>query len=163
MTQLFAQFNERNNWVILTLKVESLVELKFDPTFKVKISQFFSQCTDRKNESFLPKSWDTGGIIIRLGKASNWRKFESIWLSMLSQLDSQCWVNLTLNVESIWLSMLSQFDSQCWVNSTLNVESIWLKYSPVTHFAGSNFSSASDSTFYVKMTFFFSVYHTLQT
>ena len=117
-----------------------------------------------KMSHFNLKSWDTGGIIIRPGKVSNWKKFESIWLSMLSQLDSQCWVNLTLNVESIWLSMLSQFDSQCWVNSTLNVESIWLKYSPVTHFAGSNFSSASDSTFYVKMTYFFlSVYHSLQT
>ena len=67
----------------------------------------------------------------------------------MSQYDSQCWVNLNLNVESIglsmlsqfnfdlkvgnwrifesiWLSMLSQFDSQCWVNLTLNVESIWL-------------------------------------
>ena len=75
---------------------------------------------------------------------------------MFSQLDFQCWANLTLNVEPIrlsmlnqliWLSMLSQFDCQCWVNLTLNVESIWLKYSPVTHFAGSNFSSASDSTF----------------
>ena len=127
MTQLFAQCNERNNWVLLTLKVESLVELKFDPTFKAKMTQFFSQCTDRKKMShFDLKSWDTGGIIIRPGKVSNWRKFESIWLSMLSQLDSQCWVNLTLNVESIWLSMLSQLDSQCWVNLTLNVESIWL-------------------------------------
>ena len=57
---------------------------------------------------------------------SNLRIFEPIWLSMLSQFDSQCWVNLTLNVESIWLSMLSQFDSQCWVNLTLNVQSIWL-------------------------------------
>ena len=56
----------------------------------------------------------------------NWRIFESIWLSMLTQFDSQCWVNLTPNVESIWLSMLTQFDSQCWVNLTLNVESIWL-------------------------------------
>ena len=81
---------------------------------------------------------------------------ESIWLSMLSQFDFQCWVNLTLNVEPIWLSMFSQLVSQCWVNLTLNVESIWLKYSPVTHFGGSNFSSASDSTFYVKMTYFFS-------
>ena len=71
---------------------------------------------------------------------------ESIWLSMLSQLDSQCWINLTLNVESVWLSILSQFDSQCWIKLTLNVESIWFKYSPVTHFAWSYFSSASDST-----------------
>ena len=51
---------------------------------------------------------------------------ESIWLSMLSQFDSQCWLNLTLTVESIWLSMLNQFNSQFGVNLTLNVESIWL-------------------------------------
>ena len=51
---------------------------------------------------------------------------DSIWLSMLSQFDYQCWVNMTLNVESIWLSMLSQFDSQSWVYLTLKVESIWL-------------------------------------
>ena len=57
---------------------------------------------------------------------SNWRIFVSIWLSMLSQFDFQCWVNLTLNVESIWLSMLSQFDYQYWVNLNLNVEPIWL-------------------------------------
>ena len=57
----------------------------------------------------------------------NWIfNIESIWLSMVSQFDSQCWVNLTLNVESIGLSMLSQLDFQCWVNMTLNVESIWL-------------------------------------
>ena len=95
---------------------------------------------------------------------------DSIWLSMLSQFDYQCWVNMTLNDESIWLSMLSQFDSQSWVyltlkvesiwlsKLTLNVESIWLKYSSVTQFAGSNFSSASNSNFfYVKMTYFFSL------
>ena len=92
---------------------------------------------------------------------------ESTWLSMLSQFDSQCWANLTLaqccanktlNVESIWLWMLSQLDSQCWVNLTFNVESIWFKYSPVTHFVGSNFSSASDSTLYVKwLLIFFSL------
>ena len=71
------------------------------------------------------KTWVTGGIIIRPGKVSNWRIFESIELSKLSQFDSQCWFNLTLNVEPIWLnvepirlSMLSQFDSQCWVNLT---------------------------------------------
>ena len=144
MTEFFAQCTERNNWVILTVKVESLAELKLDL-----------------------KSWVTGGIIIRPGKMSNWKIFESnglsmlsqsdfdvesIWLSMLSHFDSQCWFIMTLNVESVWLSIFSQLDSQCWVNLTLNVESIWLKYSPVTHFAGSNFSSASDSTFYVKMT-----------
>ena len=30
---------------------------------------------------------------------------------MLSQFDSQGWVNLSPKVESIWLLMLSQFDS----------------------------------------------------
>ena len=69
--------------------------------------------------------WVTGGTKIRPGKG-NWRIFESIWLSMLNQFDSQCWVNLTLNFESIWLSILSQFESQFWVNLTLNVQSIWL-------------------------------------
>ena len=153
---------------------------------------------EKKLSHFDLISWVTCGTKIRPGKVGNWRVFKSIWLSMLSQFDSQCWVNLTLNVESIWLSILSQFDSQCWVNLTLNVESIWfsmlsqfdsqcwvnltlnvepfwpsmlsqsdsqcwvnltlhvesiwLKYSPVTHFAGLNFSSASDSTFLVKVT-----------
>ena len=156
---------------------------------------FLSMHREKKLSHFDLKGWVSGGIIIRPGKVSNWRIFESIawtlnlesiWLSMLSQFDSQCWVNLTLNVESIWLSVLSQFDSQCWVNltlnvepiwlsmlsqldsqcwvnSTLNVESIWLKYSPVTHFAGSNFISASDSTLYVKWLYFFlSVYQRIR-
>ena len=90
-------------------------------------SIFFSQCTERKKLShFVLKSWVTGGAIIRPGKLSNWSIFKSIWLSMLSQFDSQWGVNLTLKVESIWLSMLSQFDSQCWVNLTLKFKSIWL-------------------------------------
>ena len=73
-----------------------------------------------------------------------------MWLSMLSQFDNmlshfnfEYWVILTLNIESFWL--------------LINVDSIWLKYSPVTHFAESNFSPANDSTFYVKMTWFFSL------
>ena len=112
------------------VEVESLAELKFNPTFSVKMTNFVSHCTERKKtshfESLTGGSWVTGGVIIRLGKVSNWRIFESIGPSMLSQFDSQCWVNLTLNVEWIWLSMLSQFDSQCWVNLTLNVEPTWL-------------------------------------
>ena len=114
-----------------------MAELKFGQTFLVKMTQFFlflSVHREEKMSHFDLKSWVTGGIIIRAGKVSNWRIFESIGLSMLSQfdsqcwvnLDSQCWINLTLNVESIGLSMLSQFDSQCWVNLTLNIESIWL-------------------------------------
>ena len=81
---------------------------------------------EKKLSHFGLKSWVTGGTKIQPGKVGYCRIFELIWLSMLSQFDSQCWVNLTLNVESIWLSMLSQFDSQCWVNLTHNVESIWL-------------------------------------
>ena len=33
---------EKYTWVISTLKVESLAELKFDPTFQVKMTKFFS-------------------------------------------------------------------------------------------------------------------------
>ena len=157
MTEFFAQCTERNNWVILTVKVESLAELKFDL-----------------------KSWVTGGIIIRPGKMSNWKIFESnglsmlsqsdfdvesIWLSMLIHHDSQCWVNLTLNVESVWISIFSQLDSQCWVNLTLNVESIRLKYSPVTHFAGSNFIVLPVTQLFMSkwLNFFLAVYYSLQT
>ena len=100
------------------------------------MTQFFlSMHRVKKLSHFDLKGWVSGGIIIRPGKVSNWRIFESIawtlniesiWLSMLCHLDSQCWANLTLNVEPIRLSMLNQFDSQCWVNLTLNVESIRL-------------------------------------
>ena len=91
------------------------------------MTQFMLSVQRKKKLShFELKSWVTCGIMIRPGKVSNLRIFESIGLSMLSQLDSQCWVNWTLNVESIWLSMLSQFESQCWVNLTPIVEPIWL-------------------------------------
>ena len=76
---------------------------------------------------------------------------ESIWLSISSQF--------TLNIESIRLSISSQFDSQYRVNSTLNIESIRLKYYPIIHNLGSNFSSACDSKFQVKMTPFFLSVH----
>ena len=147
MTQFFAQCTERNNWVILTLKVEALAELKFNPSFyRSKWLNFSLSAPIEKIESFWPKklslaklkfdptflvkndsifcelshfhlkSWVTGGIINRPAKVSNWRIFESIELSKLSQFHSQCWFNLTLNVEPIWLSMLSQLDTQRWVN-----------------------------------------------
>ena len=41
------------------LKNESLAELKLDPNFSVKIIKFFASCTERKNESFLPKRIET--------------------------------------------------------------------------------------------------------
>ena len=57
--------------------------------------------------------------------------------------------------------VIREYLSQCRVNIiqiillTLNIESIWLKYYPITRNPGSNSSSASDSTFWVKMTPFF--------
>ena len=74
----------------------------------------------------------------------------SIWLSISSQFESQYRVNLTLNIELIWLSISSQFDSQYRVNLTLNIESIWLKYSPITQNPGSNFSSEVTQLFRSK-------------
>ena len=130
MTQFFLSVHRENIFSYKktkTLKVKSLVELKSDPTFKVKMAQYFlSVHREKKLSHFDLKSWVTGGTIFWPGKVSNWRIFESIWLSMLSPFDSPCWVHLTLHVESIWLSMYSQFDSQCWANLTLNVEPIWL-------------------------------------
>ena len=55
ITQFFAQCTERNTWVILTLKVESLGQLKFDPTFQVKMTPFFLSAPIEKIESFWPK------------------------------------------------------------------------------------------------------------
>ena len=104
-------------------------------------SLFLSVHREKKWSHYDLKSWVTDGIIIQPGKVSNWRIIESIWLSMLSQFDSQWWVNLTFNIKSIWLPcranltpMLSQFDSHvepiwlpCWANLTLIVEPIiWL-------------------------------------
>ena len=113
----------------LTLKVESLAELKIWSNFFrskglnfslsasiEKLSHFDLKKLSLAELKFVLKNRVTGGIIIRPGKVSNWRIFESIELSKLSQFDSQCWFNSTLNVEPIILSMLSQFDSQCWVN-----------------------------------------------
>ena len=54
-------------------------------------------------------------------------------------------------MESFWPKKLSH-----WWNLTLNIESIWLDYSPITRNPGSNFSSASDSIFKVKMIQFLS-------
>ena len=94
--------------------------------FRSKWLHFSLSASMKKLSHFDLKSWVTGGIIIRPGKVSHWRIFQLIVLSMLSKFDSQCWVNLTLNVESIWLTMLSHFDSHCWVILTLNIESTWL-------------------------------------
>ena len=72
----------------------------------------------------------------------------------LSHLDLKSWVTGGTTIRPGILSNLKLFES-IW----LNIESIELKYFPITRNPGSNFSSASDSTFKVKMTqFFLSVY-----
>ena len=84
------------------------------------MTQFFlSVHREKKLTYFDLKSWVTGGTKIWPGKVNNWRIFESIWLSCVESIWLSC-------VEPIWLSTLSHLDSQCWVNLTLNVESIWL-------------------------------------
>ena len=143
------------------------------------------ECTERKKSGHLDlKSWLTGdstrdsewseNIWVKLTR--HWKSIwlnnqysqfdsqyrvnltlniESIWHSISSQFDTQYRIKLTINIESIWLSISSQFDYQYRVNLTLDIESISLKYSPITRNPGSNFSSATDSTFEVKMTPFF--------
>ena len=129
----------------------------------------------KKNKSFWHKKLVTCWTKIRPGKVGNWRIFESNWLNIKSQIDSTLRVKLTLNIESLigstlrvklaqhwesnWLNIESQIDSTLRVKLTQHWESNWLKYSPVTHFARSNYNSSSDSTFKVKMTQFFLSVH----
>ena len=108
-------------------------------------------CTERKKlNNFDIKSWVTCGTKIRPGKVGNWRIFESNWLNIKSQIDSTLRVWLTQHWESNWLNIESQIDSRLRVKLTQHWESDWLKYSPVTHFARSNYNTARDSTFKVK-------------
>ena len=67
--------------------------------------------------------------------------------------------HLTEHWESSWLNIESQVDSTLRVKLTQHWESNWLKYSSVTHFAQSNYNSAPDSTFKVKMTQLFLSVH----
>ena len=133
----------------------------------------------KKLSRFAIKSRVTCGIKIRHGKVGNWRIFESNWLDIKSLIDSTSTVEslidstlrvkLTQHWESNWLNIESQNHSTLrvkltqlslhdweynWLNIESQVESTWLKYSPVTHFARSNYNSASDSTFNVIMTQF---------
>ena len=112
----------------------------------------------KKSSHFDLRSWVTWGTKIRLGIPSNWRIFESNWLNIESQIESTLRVKLNQHWESNWINIESQIDSILrvnlnWLNIesqfelTLNIKTIWLKYSPITRNPGSNFSSASDSTF----------------
>ena len=67
---------------------------KIRPNFLGQNDSIFSLSAPRKKLShFDLKIWVNGGTKIKAGKVGNWRIFESIWLSMLSHFDSQCWAN----------------------------------------------------------------------
>ena len=108
----------------------------------------------KKLSHFVIKSWVTCGIKIRPGKVGNRRIFESNWLGIKSLIYSTSRVKLTQHWESNWLNIESQVESTLRVKLNQLWEFNWLKYSPVTHFARSNYNSASDSPFNVKMTQF---------
>ena len=93
---------ERKNWVILTWKVKSLVELKFEPGFRV-IGEYLSQIDS----------------ILRVKLTRYW---ESNWLDIESQIDSILRVKLTRYWESNWLDIESQI-----VHLSLNIESNYSK------------------------------------
>ena len=104
--------------------------------------------THNFNRPLLKKSW-----FIQIQFTENiffwyWLK-EKKW----SHFDLNCWVTCGTKNSTRDSELLVNI----WVKLTLYWESIWLKYSPITRNPGSNFSSASNSTFKVKMTplFFF--------
>ena len=104
------------------------------------MTQFSSQCTNRKNWVILTKIVESLAEVL----------FDPTFLVKITQFFSQCtkrkklshfdlksWVTGGIIIgpvkvsnwrifKSIGLLMLSQFDFQCRVNLTLNVESIWL-------------------------------------
>ena len=131
---------------------------------------------EKKLIHFDIKSWVTCGFKIRPGKVDNWRIFESKWLNIKSQIESTLRVKLTQHWESNWLNIESQIYSTLRVKLTQHLkvkltqlcESNWLNiesqidsniFQLATHFALSNYNSASDSTFKVIMTQFFLSVH----
>ena len=93
------------------------------------------------------------------------------WVAPLVATWSPEWMHCSTSASCVpqhshpvhWKKKRSHFDIKNWVtggskNSTRDSGSIWLKYSTITQNPGSNFSSASDSTFKSIMTpFSFSV------
>ena len=99
-------------------KFEFLAELIFDPEFR-EITRYW----ELKLTKF------TFFKFFKTEEVNDLKCFTSTVLRYLITVNC---VNLTHNIKSIW---------------PLNFESIWLKYCPITRNLGSNFSSASDSTF----------------
>ena len=96
---IFCIVHWEKNKLFWPKKIETLAELKFDPNFWVKMTQFLAHCTERKNESFWPK------------KLSYWRK--KSWPKFLGQNDS---FFLSVHQEK----RLSHFDLKIWVTGNNN-------------------------------------------
>ena len=77
------------------------------------------------------------------------------WKKKSSHFDLKNWVTGGTKIQPGIPSNWKIFESNCIVNLSFIIESIWLRYPSITRNPGSNFSSTSDSTFYVKMTPFF--------
>ena len=97
MTQFFLSVHQEKNWVILTLKVESLAELNFDPIILGQNDLSISaQCTERNNWVILTPKVESLAEL----------KFNLTFLVIMTQFFSQCTdrknlVILTLKVESL--------------------------------------------------------------
>ena len=90
---------------------------------------------------------------LRVKFTQNW---ESNWLNIESLIGSTLRVKLAQHWESNWLNNESQINSTFTVKLTKHWESNWLKYSPVTLFARSNYSSTVTPLFRSKWLNFFS-------
>ena len=124
---------------------------QIDPTLRVKMTQHWESNwlnIESQNDSTLrvklTQHWESSWLNIESQIDSTLRvklthHWESNWLKIESQIDSTLWVKLTQHWESNWLNIESQIDSTL----TVKLTQIFSSY-PL---CGSNFSSASDSTF----------------
>ena len=131
-----------------------------------KLSHFDLKSWVTGGITFYPAKWVTGDYLsqidttLRVKLTQHW---ESNWLNIESQIGSTYWesnfnivsligwtlrvkyigstlrVKLVQHWESNWLNIESQNDPILRVKLTQHWESNWLKYSPVTHFARSNY------------------------
>ena len=144
-------------------------ESQIDSTLRVKLTQHWESNwlnIESQIDSILrvklTQHWESNWLNIEsqihltLGVKMT-QHWESNWLNIdESQIDSTLRVKLTQPWESNWLNIESQIDSTLRVKLTQHWESNWLKYSPVTHFAGSNLSSPVTQLFMSKWLNFFS-------
>ena len=134
-----------------TTSFSNTKNLWFSMSVLTKTTAFMWSPTIEKKRYFGFRSRNDGGKKREEGEKCVHRKKK--W----SHFDLKNWVTggtkIRPGIPSNWLDIVSR------LKLTLNIESIWLKYSPITRNPELNFSSASDSTFQVKMTqFFFQCY-----